>query len=131
VQTIAGTTPSFTRVINRLQSSASTPLLVQSIDRTAALLNTTGNATSALIAEGCKNFNIICRCTAQTTAATVDLQGSDDGTNWYTIAGATLTSVNGIVRAGVTNVQAKFVRGYVTAQGSVITMAELTVKGAE
>ena len=131
VQTVAGSGASFTRVVNRLQSSAPTPMLVQSIDRTAALLNTTGNATAALLSEGCTSFNFICRCTAQTGAATVDLQGSEDGTNWYTITGATLTSINGTVRSAVTNVQAKFVRGFVTTQGSSITLAELTIKGVE
>jgi hypothetical protein len=130
VQTLAGTSPTFTRVINRLQSSSPTNQKVQLIDRTAALLNTTGNATSAINAEGCSNFNMVCRCTAQATAATVDLQGSEDGTNWYTITGGTITSVLGLARSSVANVQAKFVRGFVTAQGTTITLADLTIKGA-
>lgn len=131
VQTIGGSSPSFTRVVNRLQSSASTSMYVQLVDNTAALLNTTGNATGAILAEGCEKFNLVVRCASQSAAATVDIQASEDGTNWVTIAGGTVTTIAGIVRSSVSNVHAKFVRAFVTAQGTTVVMSDLMLKGKE
>jgi len=128
VQTVGGGSPSLTRVVNRLQSNITTPNLVQIIDRTIDP-NTTTSASAAINCEGCQNFNAIIRCTAQTGAATIDLQGSEEGTNWYNLTGGTLTTINGIVRSAVTNVQCKFVRAYVTTGGSGITLDNITIKG--
>lgn len=127
VQTVGGTTPSFTRAINRLQRSDDAILRVSFIDRTI-VPNTLNSATPAYFVEGCSDFNFLVRCTAQTTAATITVQFSHDGTNWHT-TGNTLTTVNGIAHVKVQNEQWKFSRLIVTAAGTGITLGEAMITG--
>jgi hypothetical protein len=127
VQTVGGTTPSFTRSVNRLQANTATQQLVQLIDRTI-VPNTLNSTSGVLYVEGCLDCNLYVRCAAQTTAATIDLQISDDNTNWFTVTGASITTVNGIARSVVTNIQARFARAIVSAAGTGITLSELTLK---
>lgn len=127
VQTVGGTTPSFTRAIIRLQRSDDAPLRVSFIDRTI-VPNTLNSTTPAFYIEGCADFNFMVRCTAQTTAATLTAQFSHDGTNWHT-AGNTLTTVVGIAHTKAQNEQWKFGRLIVTAAGTGITLGEAMITG--
>jgi hypothetical protein len=128
VQTVGGTSPSFTRSVNRLQSNAPHQQQVQLVDR--AIVPNTGSSTSgALYVEGCVDFNLQVRVTAQTTAATIDLQVSDDSTNWVTVPSTSITTAVGTVRVVATNVLARFARAIVSAAGTGITLGELTLKG--
>jgi hypothetical protein len=127
VQTITGTTPSFTRAINRLQRSDDAPLRVQFIDRT--IVPNTLNSTSPIYyIEGCRDFNLSARVTAQTTAATITLRVSADGTNWLNLT-PTITTAVGIVAAKYTNEQWKFASAIVTAAGTGITLGEVVITG--
>lgn len=128
VQTVGGTSPSFTRSINRLQANVSQQQTIQLIDRTI-VPNTLSSTSATLLIEGCTDFNLSVRCTAQTTAATIDLQISDDNTNWFTVPSTSITTAVGTVRISATNVLAKFARAIVTAAGTGITLGELTLKG--
>jgi hypothetical protein len=127
VQTVGGTTPSFTRSVNRLQISHAASQICQIVDRTI-VPNTLSSTTPALLVEGCQDFNIMVRCTAQTTAATLTLQFSHDATNWHT-TGNTLTTAAGIVHGKVQNEQWKFARLIVTAAGTGITLGEAMIIG--
>ena len=127
VQTVTGTTPSFTRAVNRLQASHAATQIVQLIDRTI-VPNTLNSATPAFLVEGCQDFNFLVRCTAQTTAATLTLQFSHDGTNWHT-TGNTLATIVGFAHGKVANEQWKFARLIVTAAGTGITLAEVMIVG--
>jgi hypothetical protein len=126
VQTVGGTTPSFTRAINRIQLSNPSNQIAQIIDRTI-VPNTLNSVSPALLVEGCQDFNISIRCTAQTTPATITLQFSDDNVNWHT-TGNTLTTSVSIAHTKVANEQWKFARAIVSAAGTGITLAELTLK---
>lgn len=127
VQTIGGTTPSFTRAINRLQTSGVNSQIAQLVDRTI-VLNTLNSATPVLNVEGCQDFNLSIRVTAQTTAATVAIQFSDNGTDWHTSA-TTITTVVGLNHAKVQNEQWKFARAIVSAAGTGVTMDYLCLRG--
>ena len=127
VQTVGGTTPSFTRSLNRSQISHGASQINQIIDRTI-VPNTLNSATPALLVEGCQDFNILVRCTAQTTAATVVLQFSHDNVNWHTTTN-TLTTIVGIAHAKVQNEQWKFARLTVSAAGTGITLGEAMIVG--
>lgn len=126
VQTLTGTTPSFTRAVNRSQISHAATQVVQLIDRTI-VPNTLNSTSPALLVEGCQDYNFWVRCTAQTTAATITLQFSDDNVNWHTTTN-TLTTAVGFVHTKVQNEQWKFARAIVSAAGTGITLAELTLK---
>lgn len=127
VQTVTGTSPSFTRSLNRLQISHAATQNVQIIDRTI-VPNTLNSTSPTILVEGCQDFNINVRCTAQTTAATIALQFSHNNTNWFTTA-TTLTTAVDTVQAKATNEQWKFARLIVTAAGTGITLGEAMITG--
>lgn len=129
VQTVTGTTPSFTRAINRLQRNDDAPLRVMFVDRTI-VPNTLNSVTPTYYVGGCVDYNFVVRCTAQTTPATLTVQFSSDGvaTNWHTTTN-TLATINGIVHMKVQNEQWKFARLIVTAAGTGITLGEVTLRG--
>jgi hypothetical protein len=127
VQTVGGTTPSFTRSVNRLQISHAASRITQIIDRTI-VPNTLNSVTPSLFVEGCQDFNYLVRCSAQTTPATLTLQFSHDGSNWHTTSN-TLTTVVGIAHGKVQNEMWKFARLIVTAAGTGITLGEAMIVG--
>ena len=129
VQTVGGTTPSFTRSIQRLQRSDTIFSRLTMINRTIDP-NTLNSTSTVLYCDGASEFNYYVRCTAQTTAATIQIQFSDDNTNWYSPATATLTTINGIVKGNIADEYWRFARAIVTAPGTGITLGEFSLKGA-
>ena len=127
VQTVGGTTPSFTRAVNRLQSSANSPQMVQLINRSIDL-NSVDSISPALLVEGCQDFNFLVRCSAQTSATTLIVQFSHDGINWHNSA-TTLVTIEGIAHAKVQNEQWKFARLRVSVAGSGVTIGEVMIVG--
>jgi hypothetical protein len=127
LRTISGTTPSVTNSVNRIQRSGQAETVRRFINR-AIDPNTLNSNTGSFFCDGVEDFNLIVRCTAQTTAATIALQFSMDNTNWYTST-TTVTTVNGIEHAKTDNQQWKFVRATVTAAGTGITLGEVTIGG--
>jgi hypothetical protein len=98
------------------------------IDRTSLNPNTISTNTGSFFCDGVEDFNLIVRCTAQTTASTIALEFSQDNTNWFTTA-ATVVTLVGTVQAKITNEQWKFVRATVTVAGSGITLGEVVIGG--
>jgi len=127
VQTVAGTTPSFTRAVNRLQISDNTPRYVQLIDR-SIVLNTLNSVTPALYCEGCIDFVMTIRTVSQGAAATVAIQLSDDGSNWFTTASTIVTAV-GMLEVVKSNALYKFVRAIVTSAGTTVVFDYVCIKG--
>ena len=128
VQTLAGFT-NVTRAAVRIMRSEPSGIVASVIDRTI-VPNTLNSTSGTVYIQNLKDLNLVVRCTAQTTAATVAIQFSDDNVNWFT-SGATLTTVNGTAQAKTTNDQWQYGRAIVTAAGSGITLGELTLKGVE
>ena len=126
VQTLTGTTPSFTRSVNRLQSSAPGLHIRRFLDRTI-VPNTLNSTTGTYNIEGCSNINIYALCSAQTTPATLTLQFSDDWTNWHTSTN-TLNTVVWFAQTKVQNEQWKFCRLIVSSAGTGITLTEIWIK---
>lgn len=128
VQTLTGTTPSFTRAINRLQRQDSADEYAQLIDRAISL--TTLNATTAgLNIQGAKNVQVMLNLGAATTPPAIQMEGSEDGTNWYSL-GSPLTGVaSSTVSLTVNNVTAAFLRGRVSTVGASVTAGYLLIRG--
>lgn len=126
VQTITWTTPSFTRSVNRLQSSAPGLHIRRFLDRTI-VPNTLNSTTGTYNIEGCSDINIYALCSAQTTPATLTLEFSDDTVTWFTSA-VTLATAVGIVQAKSTNEQWKFARLRASTAGTGITLSEVIIK---
>jgi len=129
VQTVGGTTPSFTRAINRLQSSLATDPVRQLIDRSITLtsLNST---TPSLLADGCNNLMITVNVGAiTTTAPQLTLQGSDDnGATFYDIGTALTAVASSSVTLKVNGVRAQFVRARVSTAGVGVTAGYVMVR---
>jgi hypothetical protein len=127
VQTIGGTSPSFTRSVNRLQRSDDAPIRVQFIDR-AIVPNTLNSTTATYYVEGCKDLQAEVRVTAQTGAATITAEFSRDGTNWFSHATTLVTAV-GTVVAKYASENWKFMRLRTSTAGSGITLGEASIVG--
>lgn len=129
VQTVGGTTPSFTRAINRLQSSFPAPLVRQSIDRTI-VLTTLSSTTPSLITGDCGNrLQLVVNIGAATTPPALQLQGSDDnGITWYLI-GTPLTAVaNSTVQITIADINSQLTRAIVTTAGVGVTAGYVMIK---
>ncbi|MEN9317364.1 MAG: Arthrobacter phage Sonali [Pseudomonadota bacterium] len=129
VQTLGGSTPSFTRAVNRLQSSDDVPLIRQLIDRALAV-NTLNQATASLNVQNCRNVQAVLALAAGGTAPSIQLEGSDDnGVTWYAIGAALAGTVGSTVQLTVNNVQSQLVRGRVSTAGTGATLTYLLIKG--
>ena len=129
VQTITGTTPSFTRSINRLQSHSNAPLQRQFFDRTL-VVNTISSASPVFFTEGCVDLIVVVSMGAVTTTAPVLVyQGSVDNLNWYQIGAdiTTVASTNNLLQ--LTNAQSRFSRIFVKTAGVAATLNYVMIKG--
>ena len=130
IQTLNGTTPSFTRAINRLQSNYPAPMFRQMIDRTIVL--TTANSTTAvLITDGCDSFNVVTNALTMTTAPVLVLEGTDDQLSWFVMSSNIGITANASVITNVTGYMPKFVRVRVLTAGSAATYNTITIKGTK
>jgi hypothetical protein len=131
VQTVTGTTPSFTRAINRLQISESVPCIRQRFDRSLASAQALNAVTPSLNVENCRNVQLLITAgTITTTAPALQLEGSDDnGVTWYAI-GAPLTAVaSTTVRATTIDIHSQLIRARVSTAGVSATLTHVLIKG--
>lgn len=128
VQTVTGTTPSFTRAINRLQSSSSSSIFRQLIDRTIDP-NTLNSVTPNLTMSNAHFAQILFDLSAVTIAPVIQLEGSDDnGGTWYAI-GNTLTGVaSSTVSLTVPNVNSALIRARISTGGTGVTLNYVLLK---
>jgi hypothetical protein len=129
VQTIGGTTPSFTRSISRVYYQDAAPVFRQLIDRTV-VLTTLNSVTPSLITSATKNVQLVANIGATTIAPILQLEGSDDnGVSWYSI-GTTLTTVaSSTVQITVNNTSSQLLRARVSTAGTSTVMGSITLKG--
>lgn len=127
VQTVAGTTPSFTRAVNRIQYSSNAPIVRNFIDRSIVL--TTLNSTSPIFnVEGTDRIQFSIAIGAATTPPQVQLEVSDDGVN-FALIGTPVTAVaSSTVRSLRFDDIAKFARLRVTTAGVGVTSNFVNIK---
>lgn len=135
VQTVGGTTPSFTRAINRLQGSHTGARFSRRIfDRAIALatLNatTTTTAGNPLNIQDCSNVQLAINVGAiTTTAPALQLEGSDDnGVSWYSIGTPLTATASSTVQLTVTGVNAELIRARVSTAGVGVTAGYVSIK---
>lgn len=129
VQTLSGTTPSFTRAINRLQRQDTVDIYRQLISR-AIVLTTLNSTTANLNTQGCNRYELVISLGAATTPPAIQLEGSDDnGLTWYAI-GSPLTGVaSSTVKLTVLNQCADFIRARVSTAGATVTANYVLIRG--
>jgi len=130
VQTVGGTTPSFTRSIQRIQSNAYAIAVRQLIDRTIAP-NTLNSVTPSLAARDSGNATqlVVSMGAIATTAPAFQLEGSEDlGATFYAI-GSPLTAVaSSTVQVTVLDINASLVRARVSTAGVGATLGYVVIK---
>ena len=129
VQTVGGTTPSFTRAINRLQCSDFVGSTRQLIDR-SIVLTTLNSATPSLNTQNCSKAQLAINIGAATTPPTLQLEGSDDnGATWYLIGTALVAVASSTVQTTIANVNSQLIRARVSVAGSTVTAGYVLIKG--
>lgn len=130
VQTVGGTSPSFTRSLNRLQRADGVTAVRQIIDRVLAINTLNSVSAASLQNVNADNHQLIVSMGAiATTAPAFQIEGSDDnGATWYSI-GAPLTGVaSTAVQLTVNSVQAQRTRVRVSTAGVGATLNHLVLK---
>lgn len=130
VQTVGGTTPSFTRAINRFQSNHPANPFRQIVDRTVTLTTLNSTTPSLTSVFGATNAQLIINVGAiTTTAPQLQLEGSDDaGVSWYAI-GSPVTAVASSTVTGSLNVASSgLVRARVSTAGVGVTAGYVIVR---
>jgi len=133
VQTIGGTTPSFTRSISLGAAPANDKpgFTTQLIDR-ALTVNTISSTTSALYTKGAKSVQMVVRMGAiTTTAPQFTIQGTLDGTNWYTLGSALTSVASSTVQLTVNNINADRARINTSTAGNGATLGEIVLRTFE
>lgn len=129
VQTVAGTTPSFTRSVTLNIKAIPADVTRKTIDRTIAV-NTLNSTTPSMFAAGTNNSTMIVNMGAiTTTAPAFQLEGSDDNSNWFSI-GSPLTGVasSTVFVTSTTGGAAKFLRARISTAGVGATLGYVTLK---
>lgn len=131
VQTVGGTTPSFTRAINRNAIAISPKTAISQLIDRSIVLTTLNSATPSLNVQGGQNLQMLINIGTAATPPQLQLEGSDDnGLTWYAI-GTPLTAVASstvqftlatamntqLVRARVSTIGATVVAGYILIKG--------------
>ena len=129
-QTVGGTTPSFTRAINRLQNSTSADAVRQLIDRSISLTTLNSTTPSLDTRDAGNRAQLVVNVGAiTTTAPALQMEGSDDnGASWYAI-GTPLTAVaSSTVQVTVVDINAALMRARVSTAGSGVTAGYVMIK---
>jgi hypothetical protein len=130
VQTVGGTSPSFTRSINRIGSNSIVPVQRQFFSRID--LNTLNNVTSSFFTEGCTDLNVVVSMLGVTTTAPVlayETSVEATGTAWAQVGTDITATANSTILLQLSNVQSRFSRIRVKTAGSGATVNYLMVKG--
>jgi len=130
VQTLTGTSPSFTRAINRLQSNlAIDEPIRQAFDRTVSL-TTLNAATTGLSVANCRNASLTINIGAATTPPALQLQGSDDnGGTWFDIGNPLTAVASSTVKAVVNGINCQLIRARVSTAGNTVVAGYVLVRG--
>jgi len=129
--TITGTSASFTRSLNRLQSHAVAPLQRQFFDR-ALVINTISSVTAGtFFIDGCRALAVMVSMGAVTTTAPVlVLEISPDNTNWVQVGADITTAANTNNLLTVVDQLGRFARIRVKTAGSGATLNFIMIKGS-
>lgn len=127
--TVSGTTPSFTTSITAMRSEG-TPLIARNFFDRNVVPTTLSSTTSVYNIEGCKSVTMALCSGAATTGATIQLQFSPDGVNFYNASTALLSVANSTVAVtSTTGLQGKFARAIVTVVGVAQTLTYVNIFG--
>ena len=131
VQTVGGTTPSFTRAINRLPTSFTPPRPYRQLVDRSIVLTTLNSVTPSLNVQACGNLQMVINVGAiTTTAPALQLEGSDDnGVTWDAIGAPATAVANSTVRITTGTISYQLIRARVSTAGVGVTAGYVLLKG--
>lgn len=129
VQTISGTTPSFTRSINRIQFSSNAPILRKFFDRVINV-NSLSTTTSTYDINGCDSIQLTVNMGAiVTTAPQFQVEGTEDnGATWYSIGSPLVSVASSTVKVNINGELPDLVRVRTSTAGSGATLGYVSLK---
>ena len=128
VQTVGGTSPSFTRAVTRnvlpfIPAEPQKRLMDRSI-----VLTTLNSVTPVLFSGAANNIQLVINLGTATTPPALQIEGSEDGINFYPI-GSPLTGVaSSTVQLTITGMSATFVRARVSTVGATVVAGYVSLK---
>lgn len=129
-QTIGGTTPSFTRAINRLESNAGYVETFNQLFDRSIVLTTANSVTPSLNISNARTVQLVINIGAATTAPVLQLEGSDDnGVTWYAIGSVVNAVASTTVASPLVNTQAGLLRARISTAGVGVTAGYVLIKG--
>jgi len=130
VQLVGGTTPSFTRSLNRQEMYGVVPEFRQMIDRAISLNVLNSVTTNRLVASNCSKAQLLITSAAGATVeAQVQLEGSDDnGLTWYAVGTPIATVASNTVSRVIDNIAAALLRARVSTAGTGAVLNNLLIK---
>lgn len=125
---VGGTSPSFTRAITRNVLPFIPAEPQKRIMNRSIVLTTLNSVTPVLFAGAANNIQLVINLGTATTPPALQLEGSEDGINWYAI-GTPLTGVaSSTVQVTIANVSATFVRARVSTIGAAVVAGYVSIK---
>ena len=128
VRTVGGTSPSFTHAVTRnilpfIPAEPQKRLMDRSI-----VLTTLNSVTPVLFSGAANNVQLVINLGTATTPPAIQLEGSEDGINFYAI-GTPLTGVaSSTVQLTVAGISATYVRAKVTTIGATVVAGYVSIK---
>jgi len=127
VQTIGGTSPSFTRSITRLNSNTQDSEIRQLVNRT--IVPTTSNSVSpSLFCGSATNLQLTVVTGAATTPAVYTIDVSMDGTNWVDLSLALTGTASSSVQSSVKISSGLWARARVSTAGVTVTQDHIVLR---
>lgn len=128
VQTVSGTTPSFTRAISRMQTNITGPVQMQFIDR-ALVVNTINSVTPTWLIDGSADLNLVVVMGAVTTTPpALCLEVSPDGLAWMQVGADLAPAANATELLQVSGIFGRFARVRVKSAGVGAALGYLMLK---
>ena len=129
VQNLTGV-GTFTRAVNRLQSSDTPPLTTRQMVNRTINFNSANSVTSSMPMLNCSTMQLSLNIGGASAVPTIQLEGSEDnGATWYPV-GVALTGIqSSSVITTVANVNASLARARVALAGTGVVPGFIVVKG--
>lgn len=126
--TVTGTLTTATMTVTRIPRQVTSGNLRRIYDRTL-VPSTLGSSTASLFTEGCEYTDLIVNMGAGGTAPVIQLQGSEDNTNWYNIGTALTATVGATTALSLADGSIpKFCRATVATAGAGSTLNYVAIK---
>lgn len=128
VQTVGGTSPSFTRAVIRnilpfIPAEPQKRLMDRSIS-----LTTANSVTPVLFSGAANNVQLVINLGTATTPPAIQLEGSEDGVNFYAMGTPLIGVASSTIQVTISGLSATYVRARVSTVGATVVAGYVSIK---